>query len=151
MHLASPFPRLLTSRIRIAILLVVAAWVAAGCASRRPAPVEDRVASRPPPAEGPRTSALRALPPAEEPATYTVKRGDTLHQIALDSGLDYRELAAWNNIENVNRIFPGQVLQLAAPGASAPVPTQAASDGVTTAPLRTPPAIIEAKPPGPTT
>jgi Membrane proteins related to metalloendopeptidases len=147
MHLSSPFSRLLTSRIRIAIILVVAAWVAAGCASRRPAPVEDRVVSRPPPAEGPQTSALRALPPAEEPATYTVKRGDTLHQIALDSGLDYRELAAWNNIENVNRIFPGQVLRLSAPGSStSPVLAQESPGGVTTAPLRAPPAIVEARP-----
>jgi lipoprotein NlpD len=79
--------------------------------------------------------------------TYTVKRGDTLHQIALDSGLDYRELAAWNNIENVNRIFPGQVLRLAPPGeppaagASIAGTPADASSGVTTAPLRTVPAI----------
>ena len=36
-----------------------------------------------------------AEPEAPGP-TYTVKRGDTLYQIALDNGLDYRELAAWN-------------------------------------------------------
>jgi lipoprotein NlpD len=140
---------LLTSRYRFPLTLVAIALLVTGCATRRPAPVEDRVASRARPAVAtpPVASAVDARPPA----TYTVKRGDTLHQIALDSGLDYRELAAWNNIENVNRIFPGQVLQLAAPGASAPVPTQAASDGVTTAPLRTPPAIIEGKPPGPAT
>jgi lipoprotein NlpD len=140
---------LLTSRYRFPLTLVAIALLVTGCATRRPAPVEDRVASRARPAVAtpPVASAVDARPPA----TYTVKRGDTLHQIALDSGLDYRELAAWNNIENVNRIFPGQMLQLAAPGASAPVPTQAASDGVTTAPLRTPPAIIEGKPPGPAT
>lgn len=77
--------------------------------------------------------------------TYTIKRGDTLHQIALDNGLDYRELAAWNSIENVNRILPGQVLRLTPPGAAAPVATQEASGGVTTAPLRTPPAIVDGR------
>ena len=140
---------LLTSRYRFPLALVAVALLVTGCATRRPAPVEDRVASRMQPALA--TPSVASAVDARAPATYTVKRGDTLHQIALDSGLDYRELAAWNNIENVNRIFPGQVLQLAAPGASAPVPTQSASDGVTTAPLRTPPAIIEGKPPGPAT
>jgi lipoprotein NlpD len=139
----------LTSRYRFPVALVAIALLVTGCATRRPAPVEDRVASRAPPDVA--TPPVASAVDARAPATYTVKRGDTLHQIALDSGLDYRELAAWNNIENVNRIFPGQVLQLAAPGASAPVPIQAASDGVTTAPLRTPPAIIEGKPPGPAT
>jgi lipoprotein NlpD len=83
--------------------------------------------------------------------TYTVKRGDTLHQIALDSGLDYRELAAWNNIENPNVIRVGQVLRLAAPGttaeSNAPVTAQEAAPGVTTAPLRGPPAVVAAAPP----
>jgi lipoprotein NlpD len=76
-----------------------------------------------------------------------VKRGDTLHQIALDNGLDYRELAAWNNLENANRIFPGQVLRLSAPGEPPPAPTDAtagAASGVTTAPLRAPPPIAGA-------
>jgi lipoprotein NlpD len=130
---------LLTSTYRFPLALVAIALLATGCATRRPAPVEDRVASRTRPAVA--TPPVAAAVDARPPATYTVKRGDTLHQIALDSGLDYRELAAWNNIENVNRIFPGQVLQLAAPGASAPVPTQAASDGVTTAPVTSSPPV----------
>ena len=70
-------------------------------------------------------------------------RGDTLHQIALDNGLDYRELAAWNNLENPNVIRVGQVLRLAPPGESAAT----AATGVTTAPLRAPPPVVaEAKP-----
>lgn len=135
---------LLTFRYRFPLAFVAITLLVAGCATRRPAPVEDRVAARTPQA----VAAARVAAPVEArpPATYTVRRGDTLHQIALDSGLDYRELAAWNNIENVNRILPGQVLRLTAPGAPAPVPTQEASDGVTTAPLRTPPAIVEGKP-----
>jgi lipoprotein NlpD len=50
---------------------------------------------------------------------YTVKRGDTLYSIALDHGLDYRELVAWNNIDNPNRILVGQSLRVRAPGAAA--------------------------------
>jgi lipoprotein NlpD len=73
------------------------------------------------------------------PATYTVKSGDTLYKIALDNGLDYRELAAWNNIENVNLIRVGQVLRLSPPG-EAPAAT-AAEGGVTTAPLRIAPPV----------
>ena len=76
------------------------------------------------------------------PTTYVVKRGDTLYQIALDHGLDYRELAAWNNIENINVIRVGQVLRMTAPG-EAPA---AGATGVVTAPLRPVPAIVEAKP-----
>ncbi|MGE5170420.1 MAG: peptidoglycan DD-metalloendopeptidase family protein [Rudaea sp.] len=132
--------------------------VAAGCATRRPAPVDDRTLARgqapsaaPAARAGP--GAATEAPPA---ATYTVKRGDTLHQIALDSGLDYRDLAAWNGIENVNRIVPGQVLRLAPPGQPAAAPAvQEGAGGVTTAPLRTPPPIVEGTPgtvgPGPAT
>jgi lipoprotein NlpD len=67
---------------------------------------------------------------------YTVKRGETLAQIALDHGLDYRELAAWNNIENPNVIRVGQVLALSPPGQSGTSPS-----GVVTAPLVTAPSI----------
>ncbi len=44
-----------------------------------------------------------------------MKRGDTLYLIALDQGLDYKELAAWNNIDNPNVIRVGQQLRLRAP------------------------------------
>ena len=67
-------------------------------------------------ARAPARRRAAAPEPDWRPQTYTVKRGDTLHQIALDYGLDYRELAAWNNIENPNLIRVGQVLRLAAPG-----------------------------------
>jgi lipoprotein NlpD len=93
--------------------------------TRAPAPVIEREpfpslqAAPPPP--GTLARAPEVLP------TYTIKRGDTLYQIALDHGLDYRELAAWNNIENVNVIRVGQVLVMAAPGGT--------EGGAVTAPL----------------
>ncbi|MAW33785.1 MAG: hypothetical protein CMK56_05200 [Proteobacteria bacterium] len=46
------------------------------------------------------------------PATYVVKKGDTLTEIALDHGLSYRELAKWNNIPNPNIISIGMILKL---------------------------------------
>ena len=125
--------------------MLAVVMVAAGCATRRPAPVEDR--AQPPIATVPSTPAPAATVAAEPVAvaTYTVKRGDTLHQIALDNGLDYRELAAWNNIENVNVIRVGQVLRLAATG-EAPAIAQEPASGVTTAPLRTAPIVVESRP-----
>jgi len=139
-------------QFRCAAALIAVALVVAGCASRRPAPVEDRSAAQPPPsASVPQTAPQAGGAPSAPVPTYTVKRGDTLHQIALDSGLDYRELAAWNNIENANVIRVGQVLRLAAPGTTAdpnaPVTAQDVAPGVTTAPLRASPAVVAAAPP----
>ncbi len=126
-------------------VLILAVVVMAGCASRTRAPVEDRASAPPPrPPPPPTAPAPGAAPGVAEIAgpTYVVKRGDTLYQIALDTGLDYRELAAWNSIENVNLIRVGQVLRLTAPGEA----VAAASPGVTTAPLRTAPPVTAAGP-----
>ncbi len=43
---------------------------------------------------------------------YTVKRGDTLSQIARIYGTTVQEIASINNISNPNLIFPGQVLRI---------------------------------------
>jgi lipoprotein NlpD len=83
------------------VLLLVA-----GCASTTPAPV---AGARPP----------SVAAPVAAPGMYLVKKGDTLHSIALDHGLDYRELIAWNTIENPNRILVGQSLRIRAPGSTA--------------------------------
>ena len=126
------------------VTLAIAGFLA-GCMTRPPAPVVERLPFPPAGqgAEAPRTAA--GLPGREAeappPQTYTVKRGDTLHQIALDHGLDYRELAAWNNIENVNVIRVGQVLVLGPPAGQAGVAT---APLVTVAPVAS--AIPEAKP-----
>ena len=46
-------------------------------------------------------------------------KGDTLYSIALDNGLDYRELAQWNGISDPGVIRIGQQLRLRAPEAAA--------------------------------
>lgn len=43
---------------------------------------------------------------------YTVRRGDTLYGIAFRSGLDFRDVAAWNHIGPPYTIYPGQRLRL---------------------------------------
>ena len=68
------------------------------------------------------------LPPTtEEPTTkpyregdwrpeyHIVKKGDTLYSIALDYGQEYRELAAWNNLEDPGLIKIDQRLRLFPP------------------------------------
>ncbi len=95
---------------RMALAVFVVAAVA-GCAGRPSAPVIEReVGARP------AAPVVRATPDART-ATYIVKRGDTLHGIALDHGLDYRELADWNSISNPNVIRPGDTLRLRGPDA----------------------------------
>jgi lipoprotein NlpD len=77
------------------------------------------------------------------PETYTVKRGDTLYSIALDHGLDYKELAAWNQLADANVIKVSQQLKLRAPPGWKS--DSADSDEVIARPL-TPSAPIEPQP-----
>jgi len=60
-----------------------------------------------------------ALPPPIPAGTrsgyYTVRSGDTLFSIALDHSLDYKDLAAWNNLSDPNMIRPGQLLRIKPP------------------------------------
>lgn len=122
----------MTSRL----LVVLLALTLAACAARRPAPVVERAREPAPPvAEAPRPGEPAA---AQKPVpTHAVKRGETLVSIALQYGLDYRDLAAWNNITNPNVLTVGQVLVLAAPGGAPPVQA-AAPEPAPGTPLTTP-------------
>jgi lipoprotein NlpD len=64
----------------------------------------------------------------ERPATYTVKRGDTLYAIAWRHRLDYRDVARWNDIGSDYVIHPGQVLKLY-PSRGGRVVSRASSSG----------------------
>ena len=97
---------------------------------KQPAPVEDRsIPLVAPPAK----------PAPEEPKDkegyYTVHKGDTLIRIAFDRGLNYRDLAAWNNLANPDDIKVDQVLRLTQP------------EGVQLAAVPTPPQIEKTPPP----
>jgi len=91
-----------------------AALLAAGCATRSPAPVDDR---RPAPTAQPKLPVLQPtpVPGAAAPGMYVVKRGDTLYSIALEHGADYRELAQLNKLDDPSKIRVGQELRLHSP------------------------------------
>ena len=48
-------------------------------------------------------------------AARVIRTGDTLYLIAWESGLDYRELADWNNLVAPYRLRPGNRIYLTAP------------------------------------
>jgi lipoprotein NlpD len=124
--------------VRHGLLGVVLGLLLAGCSSSgRKAPVEERVAvarpASPPtsapvpapadPAQSPvAETAAKALPGAEnagKPGYYSVKPGDTLIRIALDSGQNWRDIARWNGIDNPNVVEVGQVLRVVPPSLDA--------------------------------
>lgn len=75
----------------------------------------------------------------ERPQTYTVKRGDTLYQIAWRHKLDWQDIARWNAIGRDYVIQPGQVLKLyPSRGSRAAARTASASPARQTAPARAP-------------
>jgi lipoprotein NlpD len=71
-----------------------------------------------------RTSAKPAKPPTQsvpktqEAGTVTVQAGDTVFGIAFRAGLNYRDVAAWNGIEEPYTIQVGQKLRLSPPAAA---------------------------------
>ena len=78
--------------------------------------------------------------------SYTVKKGDTLFGIALETGLSYRDLAQWNSITNPSYIQVDQILRLTAPNTLA-TPVVASTSALAT-PVAMPgtPVITPAKP-----
>lgn len=64
------------------------------------------------------SSAKKSAPKASG-STYTVKKGDTLSEIAEKTGGSVAKLQSYNGIKNANKITVGQVLKLTA-GASKP-------------------------------
>src|SRR5262245_30615694 len=109
------------------IWLGMACGLLAACASTRrtPAPVEDRMGARhtaPAPQAAvpaaPAAPAVATLPGAEnagKPGYYTVRQGDTVLRIALESGQNWRDIVRWNNLDNPNVIEVGQVLRVSPP------------------------------------
>jgi lipoprotein NlpD len=100
--------------LRAAVPAFACGLLVVACTSappRAPAPVFDRPVTR---ANAPKPA---AAPAPQKPETYTVKRGDTLYSIALDNGVDYRELAAWNGLADPSVVKEGTVLRLRPPQA----------------------------------
>ena len=118
----------------VVLVLTVLPIVLTGCASRSPAPVDDR---RPPPAAQAKPPAAQVSKQAARADTYVVRRGDTLYSIALEHGADFRELTRWNKLEDPAKIRVGQELRVRAPEepAAAQVGTARVSRDIESRPL----------------
>ena len=121
----------------------VASWatlalVACGSAPPNHAPVEDRGSPSASAAAG--AAAVVKPPPgienAGKPGYYTVKPGDTLIRIGLESGQSHKDISRWNALDNPNKIEVGQVLRVVPPAGEVVVVTKPVSTGtVTTTPI----------------
>lgn len=114
------------------VCILMAAAMLAGCSSRslNRAPVEDRTgSSRSASATAGVAGAvdgtiLKQLPGFENAGKsgyYTVKPGDTIIRIGLETGQNFRDIVRWNNIENPNLIEVGQVLRVVPPTSESPL------------------------------
>ena len=95
--------------------------MALGACSSKPqtkAPVEDRSATATQPAGAADAKPLPGAENAGKPGYYTVKRGDTVMRIGLETGQSWRDIVRWNNLENPNLIEVGQVLRVVPPVAA---------------------------------
>jgi lipoprotein NlpD len=116
----------------------------AGCAVRTGAPVVDRAAeAKAAPGKPPLAAKPAARSTDARPEFHAVRKGDTLYSIALDYGLDYRELAQWNGMTEPSVISIGQQLRLSPPaGTTATTAPLKAASGVQARPLDESPAAI---------
>lgn len=126
----------LRERVVLWGLLAGAGVLLVGCGSTslNRAPVEDRRSAPPRTMMDPNTQAVKQPPGFEnagKPGYYTVKPGDTLIRIGLETGQSWKDIRRWNNLDNPNQIEVGQVLRVVPPSASTPV----ASNGVVTRPI----------------
>ena len=119
--------RTMGARLGLSCVLMLGAILATACGSRSltSAPVEDRGTGMPRPVPA-AVDASPAKPPpgienAGKPGFYTVRPGDTLIRIGLDTGQNWRDIARWNSLENPNLIEVGQVLRVVPPSSDNPL------------------------------
>ena len=128
---------------KFASAAALSAILLGGCAQTMVVPDEGGTATSPFPDYGDSTYP----PPGGYPSSgraHTVQAGEGLYGIARQYGLNYRDLAAWNNIPPPYTIHPGQQLVLSPPaGGYTPPPP------VYTPPPYTPPPVVETPPPAP--
>ena len=115
-----------------AILAIVAVGLLVSCSSRNiPAPISDR--APPPEVNKPSSDANKEginkqvtnkigaredvdhsqeIEEKAEKDIYIVKKGDTLYSIATEFGVDFRDIAKDNSIENIDSIEVGQKLKI---------------------------------------
>ncbi len=99
----------------------LAALVLAGCAVTAPngqrAPIMEYGAANRAGNPAPQAAVKKPVPVMDSTyetvtRTYTVQKGDTLYSIAFFHGVDYRDVADWNHLDNPAAIKIGQQLKL---------------------------------------
>lgn len=122
-----------------------------GCAQKgRIAPVESRSVTVDPELEQRSASGMRLMNAGPVPdGFYRVKRGDTLASIALEHGLDWREMAQWNQITDPNLIDVGQLLRIRDPKLRLPSQKSAQTAQAQAAQPTTPPSAAKPADPAP--
>jgi lipoprotein NlpD len=132
--------------------LLLAAAILSGCTTRLDsAPVVDRSDSGTLSTLNGQPGAQPGVPPGPPPpGYYRVKPGDTLYRIALASGVNYRDISAWNNLTNPNQIEVDQLIRIAPPGTTPPANGYGAN-GVSSAPIGSAPVQTSPLGPGQTT
>ena len=125
----------------------------AACESNPPAPVIERTPHISKPKPPPETKPVAGAKDWR-PDSHLVKKGETLFGIGLEYGLDYKEIAAANNIAAPYPIKIGQKIDLSSFKASPATATETNKseaskndggkneDGVVITPMKTEPAII---------
>lgn len=112
---------------------------ACGTSSLNRAPVEDRRLPVARPVLDPNTAAVKqpaGFENAGKPGYYTVKPGETLFRIGLETGQSWKDIARWNNLSQPNQIEVGQVLRVVPPGVVATTAGDGeSSGGVVTRPV----------------
>ncbi len=121
------------------------------CESNPPAPVIVRAPQatkpKPPIANKPNSVSTNK---DWRPDTHTVKKGETLFAIGLEYGIDYKEIAAANNIAAPYPIQIGQKIDLTSfktklPAAANPNTSQPEDDSVVVTAMKTEPPVTDAK------
>lgn len=121
-------------KARFVLPLVLPGLLVACGTTHHPAPVVDRTV-------GAKSAEVSKAPQPQTPKQadghgyYVVRRGDTLIQIALDFGQNYRDLVAWNNLANPNDIKVDQMLRVLPPEGGAQTGSVVTSSGVEVRPL----------------
>lgn len=121
-------------KLAVRVTMLLGAVTLAAC--------QQSVMVRPAPSSSQHSAPKSSRPVVSDGSGYTVLPGDTLYKIAVQYGVDYRDLASWNQISAPYTIYPKQQLRIrsgsdasaalaaTAPTASAPVAAPAAAERV---------------------
>ena len=114
--------RMAGAKAAAAPVAAASAVTATAVAAAASAPAETKPVAPPLVVEPP-----KPLPGAEnagKPGYYTIKPGDTIIRIGLETGQNWKDLVKWNNLDNPNIVEVGQVLRVIPPGSDAGAATR---------------------------